>query len=71
MPAIDRKDLGLLGLLPALALLAAATPERAWPVLAERLASLRLALRGARTAEEVARLAAVVGARPLGRPPAP
>ena len=70
MPAIDRKDLGLLGLLPALALLAAATPERAWPVLADRLAGLRLALRGARTAEEVARLAAVVGARPLGRAPA-
>ena len=70
MPAIDRKDLGLLGLLPALALLAAATPERAWPILADRLAGLRLALRGARTAEEVARLAAVVGARPLRLTPA-
>lgn len=69
-PAIDAKDLGLLGLLPALALLAWATPERAWPVLAARLAGLRLALRGARAAGEVARLEAVIGARPLGMTPA-
>jgi lauroyl/myristoyl acyltransferase len=70
VPALDAKDLGLLGLLPALALLAWATPQRAWPVLADRAAGLRLALRGARAAGEVARLEAVIGTRPLGMTPA-
>jgi lauroyl/myristoyl acyltransferase len=70
VPVIDRKDLGLLGLLPALALLAWTTPEPLWPAFANRVAGLRLALRRARAADEVARLAAVAGARPLALTPA-
>ena len=67
---IDRKDLGLLGLLPILAAFAWATPEAVWPSLAGRLAGLRLALRGGRAAGEIARIEAVVGTRPLGLTPA-
>jgi lauroyl/myristoyl acyltransferase len=70
VPRIDHKDLGLLGLLPILAALAFATPERVWPALTDRLAGVRLALRGGRAAAEVARIEAVVGTRPLGRSPA-
>jgi lauroyl/myristoyl acyltransferase len=54
------------GLLPLLALLAWATPESAWPTLADRLAGLRIGLRGARAADEIARFEAVVGARSPG-----
>ncbi len=70
VPRIDRKDLGLIGLLPVLAACAFAIPERLWPALTDRLAGLRLRLRGARTVAELDRLQAVVGARPLGLSPA-
>ena len=63
IPVIDRKDLALLGLLPVLAALALMLPESAWPQLADRLAGLRLRLRGQRTANEIARIEAVVGDR--------
>ena len=51
-------------------MLAFATPERIWPGLTDRLAGLRLALRGERAAAEVARIEALAGTRPLGRSPA-
>jgi lauroyl/myristoyl acyltransferase len=70
VPGFDLKDLGLIGLLPALAALAFATPERVWPALADRLAGLRLRLRGARAAAELDRIGAVVAAPQLGLSPA-
>jgi lauroyl/myristoyl acyltransferase len=63
VPAIDRKDLGLLGLLPVLAAIAWMLPERAWPQLANQLAGLRLQLRGQRAADEIVRIEAIVGDR--------
>ncbi len=55
-----------MGLLPLLALLAWATPESAWPTLADRLAGLQIGLRDARASDEIGRLEAVVGDRALG-----
>ncbi len=70
MPWIDRKDIGLIGLLPVVAALAWTLPEGAWPMLAVRLAGLHLAVRGGRVSREVARIEALVGTRSLGRSPA-
>lgn len=68
VPAIETRDLGLAAFLPALAVFAWTTPERCWPWLADRLAGMRVVLRAGRTAEELARLAAMVGTRSLGMP---
>jgi lauroyl/myristoyl acyltransferase len=46
-----------------LTLLAWLVPERLWPALADRLAGVRLALRGGRAADEVARIERLLGGR--------